>query len=134
MRPKFPSRHSSNQRYSVCVPICFSAPLIWPIVYFCLLTKSTLKCLIQSRLSFVTIKLQNQGRTRLIRLRVKEIAEARGYNMSTLSRASDVSFKTIKRIFRNPYTGVTVDTLNRLANALKVSITDLMVEEPDEHP
>jgi len=52
--------------------------------------------------------------------------------MSTLSRASDVSFKTVKRIFRNPYTGVTVDTLNRLAKTLKVPITDLMVEEPDE--
>jgi len=45
---------------------------------------------------------------------------------------SDVSFKTVKRIFRNPYTGITVDTLNRLAKTLKVPITDLMVEEPDE--
>lgn len=68
----------------------------------------------------------------MIRLRVREVAESKGYNMSTLSRASDVSFKTVKRIFRNPYTGVTVDTLNRLAKALKVPITDLMIEEPDE--
>lgn len=67
----------------------------------------------------------------MIRLKVKEIAEEQGYNMSTLSRASDVSFKTVKRIFRNPYTGVTVDTLNRLAKTLKRPITDLLEEEPD---
>nr|BBH91718.1 hypothetical protein KTC_64690 [Thermosporothrix sp. COM3] len=68
----------------------------------------------------------------MIRLRVREIAEARGFNQSTLSRASDVSFNTIKRIFQNPYRSVSTDTLDRLAKALGVDIRDLVESVPDD--
>ncbi len=67
-----------------------------------------------------------------IRLRVKEIAEARGFNQSSLSRASDVSFLTIKRIFREPYKDVAMRTLEKLAKALGVRVADLFEEVPDE--
>ena len=60
-----------------------------------------------------------------VRLRVKEVAQAKGYNMSSLSRAADISFNTVKRIWRNPYSGVTVDTLARIARVLGVSLSDL---------
>jgi len=69
---------------------------------------------------------------RMIRLKVKEIAESRGFNMSSLSRASDVSFLTIKRIWREPFRGVNTTTLERLAKALDVSVSDLFEEVPDE--
>jgi DNA-binding Xre family transcriptional regulator len=68
----------------------------------------------------------------MVRLRVKEIAEAKGYNMSSLSRASDVSFNTIKRIFRNPYKEVTTTTLERIARALEVPTSELIEDVPDE--
>jgi len=67
-----------------------------------------------------------------IRLRVKELAESRGFNQSSLSRASDVSFLTIKRIFREPYKDVALSTLEKLAKALGVHVADLFEEVPDE--
>ncbi len=70
----------------------------------------------------------------MVRLRVKEIAESKGYNMSSLSRASDVSFNTIKRIFRDPYKEVTTTTLERIAKALGVPTSELIEDVPDrEH-
>ena len=67
----------------------------------------------------------------MVRLRVKEIAEAKGFNMSSLSRASDVSFNTTKRIFRNPYKEVTTTTLERIARALGVP-TSILIEDVPE--
>jgi DNA-binding Xre family transcriptional regulator len=67
----------------------------------------------------------------MLRLRVKEIAEERGYNMSSLSRASDVSFTTIKRYFRKPYSYATTDTLEKIALTLGVEIGDLVERVPD---
>ena len=68
----------------------------------------------------------------MVRLHVKEIAEAKGFNMSSLSRASDVSFNTIKRIFRNPYKEVTTTTLKRIARALEVPTSELIEDVPEE--
>ncbi len=68
----------------------------------------------------------------MLRLRVKEIAEERGYNMSSLSRASDVSFTTIKRYFRKPYSYATTDTLEKIALTLGVEIGDLVERVPDK--
>lgn len=65
----------------------------------------------------------------MVRLKVKEIAESKGYNMSSLSRASDVSFGTIKRMWRNPYSGATVDTLSKIAKALQVEIAELIEDK-----
>jgi len=68
----------------------------------------------------------------MLRLRVREIAEAKGWTMSGLSRASDVSFKTVKRLFRNPYSDVNASTLEKLALALNVEVGDLMERVDDE--
>lgn len=67
----------------------------------------------------------------MLRLKVKELAEERGYNMSSLSRASDVSFTTIKRFFRNPYAYANTDTLEKIALTLRVEIGDLIERVPD---
>ena len=69
---------------------------------------------------------------RMIRLQVKELAEARGFNQSSLSRASDVSFLTIKRIFRDPHKDVAMSTLEKLARALGVRVADLFEEISDD--
>ncbi|MBE3561315.1 MAG: helix-turn-helix transcriptional regulator [Ktedonobacteraceae bacterium] len=68
----------------------------------------------------------------MMRLRVKEIAEQKGFNQSSLSRAANLSFNTIKRIYRNPYKEVASTTLERIAKALGVSIADLIEEVPDK--
>jgi len=67
----------------------------------------------------------------VLRLRVKELAEERGYNMSSLSRASDVSFTTIKCYFRKPYSFATTDTLEKIALTLGVEVGDLIERVPD---
>lgn len=69
----------------------------------------------------------------MLRLRVKEVAQAKGYNMSTLSRATDVSFTTIKRMWTKPYSGANINTLNKIAHILGCSIADLTEEVPDEN-
>ena len=68
----------------------------------------------------------------MIRLRIREVAEEKGYNMSSLSRKSDVSFKTVKRLWKDPYQTANTDTLEKLAKALGVSVRDLLEDVPDE--
>ena len=65
------------------------------------------------------------------RLRIKEVAESRQYNMSSLSRATNISFNTIKRLWTRPYEGAKIDTLLKIARVLDVSVTDLIEELPD---
>ena len=67
-----------------------------------------------------------------IRLRVKEVAEARGMSMTKLHIRSEVSYNTIRRIFREPYVEITTTTLARLAEALEVSSHDLIEDMPDD--
>ncbi len=67
-----------------------------------------------------------------VRLKIKEIAEAKGFNQSSLSRAANVDFKTVKRAFRDPYRDIAVSTLAKLAQALKVDISELVETLPDE--
>ncbi len=65
-----------------------------------------------------------------IRLRVRELAEERGYSMGKLERLSDLSHPTIRDIYRNPYKEVTTTTLAKLAKAFTVPVSALYEEEP----
>ncbi len=67
----------------------------------------------------------------MIRLRIKEIAKERKISMGKLSRMSDVSQTTIKRIFDNPYHDAGIHTLWKIAKALGLSINDVIEEEQD---
>lgn len=69
----------------------------------------------------------------MIRLRVKEIATTKGISMTRLSRLADTNYKTIKAIFDNPYREVTTTTLDKLAKALGVPVTDLIEDVPDDN-
>ena len=62
----------------------------------------------------------------MVRLRVKELAEQRGFNMSSLSRAANISFNTVKRIYRDPYRSTSTETLERIAKVLGVPTGDLL--------
>ncbi len=67
----------------------------------------------------------------MLRLKVKEIAEAHGYNQSTLARKADIDFKTVKRLFRDPYGDVFISTLFKISRVLQVTIDELLEEVPD---
>lgn len=68
----------------------------------------------------------------MIRLKIKEIAEQKGFSMTKLSHRSEVSFNTIKSLFRDPYRSVNTETLERIAKALGVSPVDLIEYIPDD--
>ncbi len=57
---------------------------------------------------------------------MKEVAQANGWSMNKLSQRSEVSYNIVKAIYRNPYRQVTIDTLNRLAETMKVPATSLL--------
>ncbi|MDQ2907181.1 MAG: helix-turn-helix transcriptional regulator [Chloroflexota bacterium] len=66
-----------------------------------------------------------------VRLRVKEIARAKGFSMGKLQRDADVSYNTVKRMFQDPYYITTTETLGKLARALDVPPGELIEEVPD---
>lgn len=68
----------------------------------------------------------------MLRLKIKEIAEAKGINQGQLSRLADVGYSTIRRIFDDPYYSVNFTTLERIAKALGVPATELLEEVPDD--
>jgi DNA-binding Xre family transcriptional regulator len=67
-----------------------------------------------------------------IRLRVKEIAAEKKVSMTRLHIRSEVAYTTIRKIFRDPYTDITLTTLSKLAQALNVSTKDLIEDVPED--
>jgi DNA-binding Xre family transcriptional regulator len=67
-----------------------------------------------------------------VRLRVKEIALEKGMSQGKLSRSADVDIKTLQRIYRQPTTIVTTETLGKLAKALGVDVSELIESVPDD--
>lgn len=68
----------------------------------------------------------------MFRLKVKEVAEAQGYNISSLSRKSDVPFNTVRRAWRNPHYEIRLGALHKIAQTLGVETRDLIEDIPDE--
>jgi lambda repressor-like predicted transcriptional regulator len=50
-------------------------------------------------------------------LRAKEVAREKGISMGKLHRQADVSYKTIKRIYSDPFYATATITLGKLASA-----------------
>lgn len=67
-----------------------------------------------------------------VRLRVKELAEQKGFNISTLSRKSDVSQNTIRRLWHDPYRHVEISVLEKIARVLGIPTGDLLEDVPDD--
>jgi DNA-binding Xre family transcriptional regulator len=66
-----------------------------------------------------------------VRLRVKEVAKAKGISMGKLHRQADASYKTIKRIYSDLFYTTTTIILGKLAKVLGVPPGDLIEEAPD---
>ncbi|GCE04716.1 hypothetical protein KDAU_20450 [Dictyobacter aurantiacus] len=52
--------------------------------------------------------------------------------LAKLSRLSDISYKTIQKIWRNPYHDASLSTLNRIARVLAVPATELLEDVSDD--
>jgi transcriptional regulator with XRE-family HTH domain len=68
----------------------------------------------------------------MVRLRVKEISKQKGISMGKLSRASDISYRTIQRIYNDPTYIPTIPTLEKIARVLGVPTGDLLEDVPDD--
>lgn len=68
----------------------------------------------------------------MIRLKVKEIAAAKGISQRKLSIRSEVDIKTIQKIYRYPTSIVTTETLDKLANVLGVDASELIESIPNQ--
>ena len=73
------------------------------------------------------------SRRTVIRLKIREIAESKKLNMSKLSRMADVNYNTIRGIWDNPNRDVAVTTLEKIAKALGVNVSDLYEIVPDQN-
>jgi DNA-binding Xre family transcriptional regulator len=82
--------------------------------------------LIQSR------QIRGEMKVMAVRLRVREVAKEKGISMGKLHRQADVSYKTIKRIYSDPFYTTTTITLGKLAKVLGVPPGDLIEEASDE--
>ena len=71
-------------------------------------------------------------RTHRIRLRVSEVAQAKGITMAKLGRMADLNQRTMQAIYNDPYRDVAYSTLVKLAKALDVEIAELPEEVPDD--
>jgi DNA-binding Xre family transcriptional regulator len=74
----------------------------------------------------------------MYRLKVKEVAEAKGISMRKLFMRSEVDIQIVRRVFRTPYnTGLTLATLDKFAKVLGVNINELVesvYEDDQEQP
>ncbi len=66
----------------------------------------------------------------MVRLKIKEVAESKGISMSRLSRLADVSYNTMLILYHKPDHDVSITILDRIAQALNVSICDLIEQSP----
>lgn len=70
----------------------------------------------------------------MARLRVREVAQAKGIGQGFLSRKANVTQGVVRKLWRNPHHDASFSTLEKIATALGVSVKDLIEdEEPISH-
>ncbi len=65
------------------------------------------------------------------RLKVREIAEDKGYTRAILARRADLTYETVFKLWKNPDMDVTLLTLVKIAHVLRVEVTDLYEVQED---
>jgi len=68
----------------------------------------------------------------MVRLIIKELAEAKGLNRSQLQLKSGVTLPLLTRYWNNRTESVTLDALARIARVLGVKSGDLIVDNGDD--
>jgi transcriptional regulator with XRE-family HTH domain len=76
----------------------------------------------------------SEGQTNMRRLRVKEVAQEKGFSMARLQRMADINLKTIQAIWHNPQHDASLKTLDKIARALGVPVTELIEDVPEDLP
>src|SRR2546426_4116519 len=74
----------------------------------------------------------SKGQRNMRRLRVKEVAQAKGITMARLQRAADINLKTIQAIWHDPQHNASLNTLDKIAKVLGVPVNELIEDVPDD--
>ncbi len=64
-------------------------------------------------------------------LRVRELAEAQGLNITTLSRRAELAYTTTHNLWHGDVAQLNIKTLDRVARALGVRVSDLFGGDPE---
>ena len=67
-------------------------------------------------------------RSTRVRFRIREIAEARGMTPTALARAAGLHPQTVRAFWKDPYRKTSTRILGKIADALNVSVTELLEE------
>lgn len=67
-----------------------------------------------------------------VRMKVREIAERKGFSQGFLGRKANVDVRTMRKIYRDPYASITLVVLGRLADALNVDASELIESVPED--
>jgi len=66
------------------------------------------------------------------RLKIKEIMQEKKMSLRQLAKRSEVDINRIRDLMRDPFQNVTTITLQKLADVLKVDISELVESVPDD--
>ncbi len=67
-----------------------------------------------------------------VKLRIKEVAEAKGFTQTKLSRQAELQYPTVHGLWTNPYRDASINTLAKIARALRVDIRELYEIEQED--
>ena len=67
----------------------------------------------------------------MARLKIREIAEERGFSMGLLQRKANDAVKVVQSVWRNDRHDISFNTLIKIAEALGVRVTELIDDERD---
>ncbi len=65
----------------------------------------------------------------MARLRVREVAQAKGFSMGLLSRKANLTIGVIHQLWRNDQYDVSFSTLQRIAAALDCRVSELIEDD-----
>ncbi len=64
-------------------------------------------------------------------LRIRELAEGQGLNITTLGRRAELAYSTAHALWHGEVAQLNIKTLDRVARALGVRVADLFGGEPE---
>ncbi len=112
--------------------ICYVIKIDSIVVVYTVIDTTLMGLCQEVKSSIIRIAIIKDGQTTMRRLRVKEVAQAKGFTMARLQRAADINLKTMQSIWHNPRHDASLNTLDKLAKALGVPVTELIEDVPEE--
>jgi transcriptional regulator with XRE-family HTH domain len=72
---------------------------------------------------------EEKRRRMAIKIRLRELAQAQGLNLSQVQRRSGLTMTLVRRYWRNETSSVSLEALDVLSNLLHIAPGDLLVKE-----